>query len=207
MQPNGSLMRVYGDDGRDQPPSADMTTVSLTAPIQVVSASYFDDFYRAEVDGLYRALTLALGSADLASEAVDEGMARAYQHWPKVSAHQNPAGWVYRVSLNWAISRLRKRNRERLNEDWSAMASGGPQSFLAGAGNIGSYSLDVDLVRALSNLSVDARSAVILRHLFGWSTAETAEAMGIKEGTLKSKLARALAQLRFELQDEQEVRR
>ncbi len=195
-------MRVYGVDEESEPPPGEMTAVSLALPVRAAAVTTFDNFYRAEVDGLYRALTLALGSTDLASEAVDEGMARAYQHWSKVSSHQNPAGWVYRVSLNWAISRLRKRNRERLNEDWSAMATTDVPQFLGGAGDIGPYSLDVDLVRALAKLSVEARSAVILRHLFGWSTAETAEAMSIKEGTLKSKLARALTQLRTELEGE-----
>jgi len=159
-------------------------TTTLVATL--ASTDSFDEFYQTEVDGLYRALSLALGSADLASEAVDEAMTRAYQRWSKVGALDNPAGWVYRVATNWSISRLRKHNRERLGEDWSAT-------------KIDDYA-DVDLYRALSRLPVDARSAVVMRHLLGWSTAEAAEALAMKEGTLKSKLSRALGQLREEME-------
>lgn len=146
----------------------------------------FEEFWTAEVDGLYRALTLALGNADLAREAVDEGMTRAYQRWRKVSRYDNPAGWVYRVSLNWATSRLRGRRREVVTDDFRD----GPSSADASLS-----SLDPELRRALLELSVPARSVVVLRYLLGWTTRETASALGVAEGTVKSRLARALADL------------
>src|SRR5690606_3996846 len=72
----------------------------------------FEHFYAAEVDDLYRTLALVLRDADLAHEAVDEAMARAFQRWNKVRSYENPTGWVYRVAMNWALSRLRRRKRE-----------------------------------------------------------------------------------------------
>ena len=54
----------------------------------------FDGFYRSEADPLARALALTLGDADLAREAVDEGMARAYQRWHRIGRYENPGGWV-----------------------------------------------------------------------------------------------------------------
>jgi RNA polymerase sigma-70 factor (ECF subfamily) len=64
----------------------------------------FEGFYKAEADRVYRALAVTLGDRDLAREATDEAMARAYARWSKVSAHDNPGGWVFRVGLNWATS-------------------------------------------------------------------------------------------------------
>src|SRR5687767_6390688 len=60
----------------------------------------FDDFYGRARPDIARALSLALGDVDLAVEAVDEAMARAYERWPTVSRLERPEGWVYRVAMN-----------------------------------------------------------------------------------------------------------
>lgn len=165
-----------------------MATLTLApAPVVVSTDSKFEAFYRAESSGLHRALTVALGNADLAREATDEGFVRAYQHWRKISRYDNPAGWVYRVALNWARSRLRKTKREVITDDvGSALASFGP---------------DTELLDAVSQLPLEFRSVVVLRYLMQWSTAEVAEALGVPSGTVKSRLSRALEQLRAALED------
>jgi RNA polymerase sigma-70 factor (ECF subfamily) len=61
----------------------------------------------------------------------------------------------------------------------------------------------IDLVAALSLLSVPQRSAVVLRHVVGLSSAETAAVMEIPENTVKSHLARGLSALRRRLGDEE----
>lgn len=147
----------------------------------------FNQFYRAEVDGLARALALALGDVDLAQEAVDEGMARAFQRWRKVGSYDSPAGWVYRVSLNWARNRVRNLRREVVTTQVSE------RSF--------SHDIDPDLHHALDALSIDARSVVVLRYLLGWSTSDTAKALGITQGTVKSRLSRALKRLELSLEE------
>ena len=141
----------------------------------------FDHFYRSEADKLSRALTLSLGDRDLADEAVDEAMARAFQRWRKIGSYESPSGWVYRVAFNWATNSRRNRRREVLTTDWVETEV--------------SDDFDPDLQRALDQLSVEARSVVVLRYLLGWSTADTAKALGIRSGTVKSRLARALERL------------
>ena len=73
----------------------------------------FDDFYRQQAEPLGRALALSLNNPELAEDALNEAMARALQRWKRVSDFDNPAGWVYRVAMNWALSWLRRRRRER----------------------------------------------------------------------------------------------
>ena len=53
----------------------------------------FEAFYRANIDRVYRALAVTLRQDELAREAADEAMARAYAKWATVGHFDNPAGW------------------------------------------------------------------------------------------------------------------
>jgi RNA polymerase sigma-70 factor (ECF subfamily) len=54
---------------------------------------------------------------------------------------------------------------------------------------------DPDLQKELSALPVPQRAVIVLRVLYDWSQADTAEALGVPIGTVKSRLNRALANL------------
>ena len=146
----------------------------------------FEAFYRSGRDRLVRALALTTGDADLAAEAVDEAMARAYQRWGRVGHFDNPGGWVYRVALNWSLSVLHRRRRpprfvhERDPQDIDALA-------------------EPDVLAALGELDPRQRAVVVCRFYLGLSEAETASALGIRPGTAKSRLHRALRHLNVRL--------
>jgi RNA polymerase sigma-70 factor (ECF subfamily) len=146
-----------------------------------------EDFYRQHADPVRKALCLALGDADLGKEAADEAMARACQHWTEVGDYANPVGWAYRVGLNWARTHQR-RNR------WRHAGTVPDKGVLAVPG-------DPDLAEALGRLSIDHRSVVVCRFYLDWTVEETAEALDIPAGTVKSRLARALDVLHRRLED------
>jgi RNA polymerase sigma-70 factor (ECF subfamily) len=54
---------------------------------------------------------------------------------------------------------------------------------------------DPELHRGISSLPVSQRAVIVLRVLHDWSQADTAEALGVPVGTVKSRLNRALANL------------
>jgi DNA-directed RNA polymerase specialized sigma24 family protein len=145
----------------------------------------FEEFYAAARPEIARAIALALGDVDLATEATDEALARAYERWPLVSRLERPEGWVYRVAMNWALSILRRRRRS--------------QHRLYDPGSDAGAVSDPDLHAALGELDVKHRVVVVCRHLLGWSTAETAQALKVREGTVKSRLHRAHAILQRSL--------
>ena len=155
------------------------------------SGSSFEDFYRAQAGRVYRALAATLIDTYLAREATDEAMARACARWRRVSELDNPGGWVYRVGLNWATSWWRKVGRER---SFSVDDHGG----LVPPVEPGTTAALV----ALRGLSTPHRAVVVCRVLLDLSVAETAAVLGISEGTVKSRLARALAALRTALSEE-----
>jgi RNA polymerase sigma-70 factor (ECF subfamily) len=162
----------------DDPTVADITVEADT--------NSFVPFYRGTRDRTVRALALTLGDVSLAAEAVDEAMARAYQRWAKVSTYDEPAGWVYRVALNWATSVLRRRSRAPRPPVDRAPTDVGPVSEPA-------------VAAALASLAVNHRAVVVCRFYLGLSEAETAATLGIRPGTVKSRLHRALQHLQHRL--------
>lgn len=172
MEPTRGPGRVPGDMGA--------MTASGTGPAAAVMRS-FEDFYRAERDGLYRALALTLRDPGLAAEAVDEALARAFERWHRIGGYDSPAGWVYRVALNWATSWFRRRRREH------------PGLFEHPA--VEQPLADPALTRAVDELPVHQRAVVVLRLYADWPTQQVAAALEIPAGTVKSRLSRALETL------------
>lgn len=182
VEPNGAAGRVPDVDftiGQTDPCLVEFITVADT--MQAILP--FEEFYREQRAPIGRALAITLGDTQLASEAVDEAMARAYQRWSRVQALDNPGGWVYRVGLNWSRSTLRRTLRPA--PAWVT----GADAVVDGGG------LDPTIDRALAQLSIEQRAVVVCRLLIGYSEAQTATALGVRPGTVKSRLARATARL------------
>ena len=152
----------------------------------------FDAFFAGHHDQLVRALSLALGDAHLGRDAAAEGFTRALQRWGKVSRYENPAGWVYRVGLNWARSRHRKTVREISS---SAVAGERrPNSEATPAADP-----DIRIMPALRLLSPDHRAVVVAKFYLDWSEQQIADGLDIRPGTVKSRLSRALERLADDL--------
>lgn len=168
------------------PPASSRTRVVAET---MTAKAEFGAFYNDNIASLTRTFTAALGDPAVAADAAQESMARAWEQWGKIGGYDNPAGWCYRVGMNWATSRWRKRKREVLNFDDVRPAQ--VVDHLTG--------LDDALVRALLKLPLDQREVVVLRLIMDWSIAETAEALGVADGTVQSRYSRALKRLRTDL--------
>lgn len=167
------------------PDADDIEVLDITVITPDPVPTSFDDFYRRHRPPIARATAFALGDVDLGTEATDEAFVRAYERWTKVSRLDRPEAWVYRVAMNWATSVLRRRRRSphRLYEPHVEPAQFADPAVHAG----------------LAALDVKHRSVVVCRHLLGWSVAETAAALGVREGTVKSRLHRAMKNLQSSL--------
>jgi RNA polymerase sigma factor (sigma-70 family) len=176
--PSGPTLRGPGAASRPTRPELVHSYVASSGP-------EFTDFYRRCWPSVARALSLALGDHDLAVEATDEAMARAYPRWDKLRRYDNPAGWVYRVGLNWARSyhrRLARRlpfARPEVTEPVQVA--------------------DPEIRQALLELPHRQRTVVVCRLLLDWSVDDTATALGVRPGTVRSRLHRALQSLEASL--------
>lgn len=145
----------------------------------------FDSFYRDCRDDMVRALVLAVGVRDLGVDAADEAFARALERWDEVGGYENPQGWVYRVGLNCARSHLRRRRF-------------GVDGLFGSSVHLDELP-EPELLEAVEDLPFEFRAVVVARFFLDWSIEQTAAALGIPEGTVKTRQSRAVARLRRRL--------
>ena len=143
-------------------------------------------FCNAEWPKLVGALSLYTGDADLAEELAQEAIAKACTHWRKVKRMDAPVAWLHVVARNLAHSHFR---RVKVGERAQARASE-PVVAVDAAD-------DVVALRALiSSLPHQERDTIVLRFYAGLSVRETADALKIPEGTVKTLTHRAIGRLR-----------
>lgn len=144
----------------------------------------FTAFYERRRAEVHAAVAVTLGDHQLAADAVDEAFVRAAERWVEVSRMQRPAGWVYRVAVNWATSWRRKWSRR-------------PTLPTTALDREHDDDLDsVTLTDGLAGLPLIQRQMLVLRFVLGYSVPETAAALDVAEGTVKSGVHRARQQLR-----------
>ncbi|HMJ74896.1 MAG TPA: sigma-70 family RNA polymerase sigma factor [Iamia sp.] len=148
------------------------------------------EFYADQYDRVWGALTLFTGDRRLAEELAQEAFVKTCQHWESVRAMDAPGAWVHRVGINLAISRARRRRTELRGVQREAARA--PVATAGADGSVG----DEAIGAAVAGLPADERAAVVLRFHADLSVAQTATALGIPEGTVKTRTRRALAHLR-----------
>ena len=125
------------------------------------------------------------GDVAAAEDLVQEAFGRCVAKWAQVAGYDDPEAWVRSVAYNLARSRWRrlKRGARALTRLRRGEAQSGPD-----AENIG-------LMMAVSRLGEDEREVIVRHYLLDQPVAVVAAQLGIPEGTVKSRLARARAQL------------
>lgn len=130
----------------------------------------------------YRHALRLVGNQELAEDLAAEALTRTYVHWRRVRSLEYREAWVLRVVTNLAIDAYAKQR--------VPLADTAPIALEDAA------VLRVTLAQALRALPARQRDAVVLRYLVDLSEADTAEALGVAPGTVKSHLSRAVAHLR-----------
>jgi RNA polymerase sigma-70 factor (ECF subfamily) len=147
-------------------------------------------------DIAFRTAYLITRSAADAEEAAQDGFVKAYYALHRFRTREPFRPWLLRIVSNEAKNRVRSaRRRERLAlrvAEGGSTGDAGPSPEAAAA----LREMQEALLAALSDLREDDRMVIACRYLLELSEAETAELLGVRPGTVKSRLARALGRLR-----------
>jgi RNA polymerase sigma factor (sigma-70 family) len=147
----------------------------------------------------FRTAYLLTGSAADAEESAQDGFIKAYRALGRFRAGAPFRPWVLEIVANEARNRRRSAGRRTAlalraaAEAPSGEAAPSPEGVLLAAEERD------DLLEAVNALRDDDRLVIACRYFLELSEEETAAALGIRRGTVKSRLSRALERLRAEL--------
>jgi RNA polymerase sigma factor (sigma-70 family) len=154
----------------------------------------------------HRVAWLVARQAGEAEDAVQDAFVKAYDALPGFRAGAAFRPWILRIVANEARNRARSARRRQGLTLRAAAADPGDAAPSPEAAAIAREDAEA-LMRALASLREPDRLVIAYRYLFELSEAETAGALGIRRGTVKSRLSRALGRLRTEMASTPEVTR
>ena len=135
---------------------------------------------------LLRTAVLLCGDHHRAEDLVQDALTKVAVRWPRLR-DQNPDAYARQVIVRTNISWWRKHRREVVLDVHEGGADAGPAAAV---------DRRLLLDRALAQLTPRQRATVVLRFYDDLSERDTAEALGVSTGTVKSQTHAALARLR-----------
>ncbi|MDT0344846.1 SigE family RNA polymerase sigma factor [Streptomyces litchfieldiae] len=148
----------------------------------------FFEQHHAELSRLARLLLGGTDGAEGADDLAADALVAIWHHWDRVRTAEYPLAYARGVVANLARSRIRSRTRERrrIALFWSRAGESADGPDVPAV---------LDVRAALGRLPYRKRACVVLRHAFDLSEQETARALGISVGTVKSQTSRGMAEL------------
>jgi len=156
------------------------------------AAEEFVDMYNEQVFLFMRRLG---HDRQVSEDLTQESFLQAWQHISQLRNGRALNGWLYRIAGN--VSRLYwRRHKGREMASIEGIGIDIPENNEAGPDIVDHYEQLSRLKKAVEYLPEKLRQAVVLHYMQHLTIAEAAEAAGVREGTFKSRLNRALETLR-----------
>lgn len=184
----GSAHLISGCD------STDSLVTRLRLGERVAAETVVDIYYQQ----VYLYLRRLGHSRQISEDLTQETFLSAWQHVGQLRGGKGLNGWLYRIAGN--ISRQYWR-RHHDTADIDSIAE--PEKAESAYGGVHGDQL-IQLKKAVEHLPLKLRQAVVLHYMQCLTISEAAEALGVREGTLKSRINRALGILRKQTVSENE---
>jgi RNA polymerase sigma-70 factor (sigma-E family) len=153
----------------------------------------FREYVEARMVTLRRTAYLVCGDWQVAEDAVAVALGKLYVHWARANASTNLDAYVRRMVMRSIVDEWRRPWRREHSVEYVVSPAESAQPPTEDR---------MMLIGALAKMPPRRRAVLVLRFFEDLSVEETAEALGISHGTVKSQTARGLAALRDLLPDE-----
>jgi RNA polymerase sigma factor (sigma-70 family) len=159
----------------------------------------FEELVRMYQDIAFRTAFLFTRSSTDAEDAAQTGFVKAWAAVPRFRPGAPFKPWLLRIVANEAHNRRRSAGRRA---ELTLRAAAEPQGDAAPSPEAAALELESlrDLLEGVNRLDERDRDIITCRYFLELSERETAEVLAVREGTVKSRTARALARLREELE-------
>jgi RNA polymerase sigma factor (sigma-70 family) len=172
---------------------------SASEPVPQWTPPSWDEVVRDHSARVYRLAYRLTGNCHDAEDLTQEVFVRVFRSLSSYTPGTFE-GWLHRITTNLFLDMTRRRQRirfEGLGEDTAARLRGAEptpsQAF-------DDRHLDCDISTALADLPPEYRAAVVLCDIEGLTYEEIADVLGVKLGTVRSRIHRGRAQLRAALE-------
>ena len=152
------------------------------------------ELYDAHAPRVFRLVFRLTGDNDLARELTQESFVRAFAQLNRFRGESALSTWLHRVTVSVVSNAMRKVKRFRARETDLDEASMIPASVRRADPD-----LKEKLHRAIDELPEIYRTTLVMHDVEGYTHEEIASVLGVAEGTCKSRLSVARAQLREKL--------
>jgi RNA polymerase sigma-70 factor, ECF subfamily len=144
---------------------------------------------------LFRLAYLMVGDADEAADVAQEAFIRAFYALDRFDSARPVRPWLLQIAKNLARNRRRSMRRylAAVGRWWQALPSQEEGPTVAAVRTQEAQAL----WQAVQQLQMSDQEVIYLRYFLELSVADTAMTLGVAEGTVKSRLARALGRLRI----------
>jgi RNA polymerase sigma-70 factor (ECF subfamily) len=150
----------------------------------------FAELAGAAITRLDASARLILRDRELARDAVQETLIRAWRDLPGLRDPDRFDAWLHRLTVHACLDLVRRRRRRPIEVEL------GPLDLVGRVDQLSDLALRDELDRAMARLEPEHRAVLVLRFYVGLPLPEAASSLGIPLGTAKSRLHRAIAALR-----------
>lgn len=171
-----------------------MTESELIAQARGGSEEAWDALVRAHQGPVFRLAYLLMGDAHEAEDIAQETFIRAFRALDRFQTDLPMRPWLLSITTN--LARNRRRSVGRYLAAVRRFVQSSPEPVTSGGvGSTQAWEAET-LWQAVRRLSQADQEVISMRYFLELSEAETAAALGVPPGTVKSRLHRALARLR-----------
>jgi RNA polymerase sigma-70 factor (ECF subfamily) len=179
----------------------DPDEAALLCRIRADDLDAFEAFFTRYRGPVFATAYAVLGDRHAAEEVLQDTFAKAYEWRRRLHPDASPLPWLHRVALNFSYTRLGRRHLpwEPISE---AVARLVRDRETGPADTAEREELRAIVREGIAALPPKHRGVIVLFYLHGRSINETAEILGIRPGTVKSRLHFGLRSLRVRLEDD-----
>jgi len=175
------------------------------ATAEETAAQEFSGLVASHRPQIFRFLLASTRDVDLAETLTQECFLKAHRNWGSFRGESSPMTWLMRIAINlqkdhWRNRRMQfwrhtRNNSVDLDEasEWLPSGESSAEQRVLAHERVG------QVWKAVEGLSERQRTVFLLRYVEEQELSEIAKATGLREGTVKAHLSRALARVRMEL--------
>lgn len=174
----------------------------LVSQAQRGDAAAYEELVRIHQGIAFRTAYVITGSAADAEEAAHDGFVKAFRALGRFRRGRRFRPWLLAIVANEARNRHRSAGRRHALALRATEEIRPGDAALSPEADVLGRERHTLLLEAVNRLSEEHRLVVACRYFLDLSEAETAAALGIRKGTVKSRLSRALERLRAEVPED-----